>query len=133
MNTKQIKCRRCAGSGNVGGPVVCAGIPGGCFNCLATGRVYVDKFAAQFAREAGTFWGITSDQRCGSLVQTVKAITRQPESGLLLDRRTTATAITEEQAETFFRKYGPRTIVATRPFVAREFYADDFKAARAAA
>lgn len=36
-------CRRCQGTGFVGGPVVHAGAPGGCFTCDGLGQVEGDK------------------------------------------------------------------------------------------
>ena len=53
--TKATTCRRCAGTGMVGGPVVYAGIPGACFKCDGTGQVEGDNatIAAKKARNEG--------------------------------------------------------------------------------
>lgn len=46
MNNELIaprKCRRCSGTGFVGGPVAYAGIAGTCFSCAGAGQVEGDK------------------------------------------------------------------------------------------
>lgn len=103
MNLNQITCRRCKGKCVVDSPVMYAGIPGGCFSCSATGKVYVDKFAREFANVKGDFYGFSRTDRFG---MTTKQISRNVESDLLVTRDTTFKKLTEEQAFAFFSKYG---------------------------
>lgn len=110
MNAKQITCRRCKGSGNVGGPVLFAGQPGGCFNCACTGKMYVDKFDQQYARAKGEFYGFTYVINGA----TVKQIGRVEKHDLLVSRGTAVAEITEDQARKFFAKYGERTTLAAK-------------------
>ena len=105
MNTTQITCRRCKGSGIVQSPVMYCGIPGGCFSCATTGKVYTDKFAREYANVKGDFYGFSWTAPYGKLV---KCISRCVESDIMRTRGMTFTKLTEEQAETFFRKYGSR-------------------------
>lgn len=103
MNMTKV-CRRCAGTGNVGGVVLHNGFPGGCFTCDATGVVSVDKFIREIGVK-GDFFGITFDAGAG---QTTKQIVRGSQAAIESDliQGCTIKAITEDQARKFFAKYG---------------------------
>lgn len=104
--SKRITCKRCKGTGNVGGAVVCAGVPGGCFSCLAAGSVYANKFDQTFANVPGEFYGYSYT----SQGRTVKQINRcTDDEAYKVSRGVTVTKITEEQARKFFARYGEQT------------------------
>lgn len=110
MCDKQVTCKRCKGTGLVDSHVVYAGIPGGCYNCAATGKVYVDKFYAEFHKKQGDYYGFTTTYRHGLFVD--KGIARcTEEETKRVDSQTTVTKITEEQARKFFARYGVSTTI----------------------
>lgn len=51
MFTKAVTCKRCSGTGMVGGPVVLAGIPGACFKCQGIGQVEGDRATLAAAKQ----------------------------------------------------------------------------------
>ncbi len=96
--TKTIKCCRCNGTGFVFGDRVC-------FRCTGAGAVVADVFLRTLGT-AGQFFGITGPVVNG---KQFKGIARSASD--LIDGYT-ATAITEDQARKFFKRYGVSTEVA---------------------
>ena len=109
MNAKKITCRRCKGKGFFDSHVLYAGAPGGCFLCAGKGEIYKDKFDRQFADAKGDFYGFTVTWSHGLFVS--KSIGRVQEHDICLTSDTKAVKITEEQARTFFAKYGDHTYI----------------------
>ena len=94
---KTKKCGRCSGTGLVFTDRVC-------FGCNGAGVVVADVFL-RVVGTSGQFYGITGPVING---KQLKAIDRGPLD--LIDGYT-ATAITEEQARKFFKRYGVSTEV----------------------
>lgn len=92
------KCSRCNGTGFVFTDRVC-------FGCNGAGAVVADTFLRTLGT-AGEFFGITGPVVNG---KQYKGIARS--AGDLIDGYT-ATVITEDQARTFFKRYGVSTEVA---------------------
>lgn len=93
--TTYKKCPRCSGTGIYAQRGVC-------FGCNGAGVVVADPFL-RVVGTSGQFYGITGPVING---KQLKAIDRGPLD--LIDGYT-ATAITEEQARKFFKRYGLRT------------------------
>lgn len=95
--TKTIKCCRCNGTGFVFGDRAC-------FRCNGAGSVVADVFLRTVGTSGG-FFGITGPAANG---KQFKGIARS--AGDLIDGYT-AKPISEEQARSFFKRYGVSTEV----------------------
>jgi hypothetical protein len=112
MTTNKIKCSRCGGTGNVGGPVVHSGAPGTCFNCDGTGEVYKDKFFRSIGVSA-KYWGVS--YRVSGAVRKELLTDREKldlEGNIIDGQDTKFSAITEEQARKFHARYGRSAVIA---------------------
>jgi len=109
-------CSRCKGTGMTQHLVVYAGAPGTCFMCAGKGEIYKDKFYRTFG-VGKRFFGVTMVTKYRDSTNpnngTFKSLaTEWDPRNVCNDSNHTFTAveITEDQARSFWLKYGDRTI-----------------------
>jgi hypothetical protein len=114
--TEKKSCPRCKGTGMTGHVVVYAGAPGTCFMCAGAGQIFKDKFYRKFG-VGKRFFGVTLVTKYRDSTNpnngTFKMLATEwkPENqSYSPDHTWSAVEITEEQARSFWLKYGERTI-----------------------